>query len=345
MASWTEEVVNRFFSDNKTVSRAQCDERALSILGSGFKEIQPVDTPGSLSYTVKGTTSVIISFRKYGSKLDPDMVKLSRDIHGNLSPGACYHGTISKSDVYESSLSIYTMPLLPGVAALNVFAFSPNMDDKVKAKHLHYIKDLAQYFARCWSNPQPVDLVLLKTEEQNIRDKLNSLKKSETHAYLKSVVNEVDRNMHKLFDQDYPQVLTHGDLSLTNILLNDENLGISGIIDWSLAAILPFGLDLDTLRLTTGNMDLQGWYDYECRERLDIAFWCEFFGAIGVKDKLRQNDIKSIAEVGAKLGAILRYAFKRDERGSSSDIIASQPSAYLQAWFRKHEWSKLMHRQ
>ncbi|CAJ2499759.1 Uu.00g026120.m01.CDS01 [Anthostomella pinea] len=237
MDEWAKQLMDKFFEKDGTPTRDSCDERALSILNGGAKDVHPVDDQGSLSYTVIATTSIIISFRRKGSKLDAGMVKLLRRF-------------------------------------------------------------------------TPVDVATLKFLEQNIRHKLENLKESiSTHAYLADALDEIDSSLHTLFDQDYPQVLTHGDLSLTNILLSEENLSITGILDWSLAYVLPFGLELDTLRLTTGTMDLQGWYDYECRARLDAAFWTEFWQAASVMDGGKRSKIKHLAETAGKLGAILRYAF------------------------------------
>ncbi|KAI0484097.1 hypothetical protein GGR56DRAFT_612316 [Xylariaceae sp. FL0804] len=346
MDDWAKQIMEKFFQSRSSPSREECDARALSILEGGAKAVRPVDDQGSLSYTVIGTTSVVISFRKDGSKLDAGMIKLAEEIHGKVAPGATYHGRIGESEASEPPLSVYTMPLLPGTSALNALAFSASMDEVEEAKHTRYVKDLAQYFARTWLHPQPVNLSALKTHEQIIRHKLGNLEESiASHDYLRETLAEVDGNLHKLFDQDYPQVLTHGDLSLTNILLSEDNLSITGIVDWSLASILPFGLELDTLRLTTGTMDMEGWFDFECRARLDVAFWNEFWCQIGISDEQKQKEIRTLAEMACKLGAILRYAFKRDTRGSSTDVVITHQAPYLPAWLGNKRWSDLVLRE
>lgn len=71
-------------------------------------------------------------------------------------------------------------------------------------------------------------------------------------------------------------MLTHGDLSLTNILVDETSHQITGLVDWSLATVSPFGLELDFLLLTMGYMDFSGWHDYECKALLQTAFWDEF---------------------------------------------------------------------
>jgi hypothetical protein len=76
-----------------------------------------------------------------------------------------------------------------------------------------------------------------------------------------------------LFSQRCPQTLTHNDLPKTNILVHEDTLDIIGIVDWSLAKVPPFGVELYTLTLTTGYMSLDGWSNYTCREKLHNTFW------------------------------------------------------------------------
>lgn len=88
----------------------------------------------------------------------------------------------------------------------------------------------------------------------------------------KSTLSRLISCLPSLFSPDYPQVLTHGDFSVTNILLDEDSFEITGIVDWSLVSIRPFGMDLDILFLTTGFMKLDGWYDYACQRRSQEAF-------------------------------------------------------------------------
>lgn len=130
--------------------------------------------------------------------------------------------------------------------------------------------------------------------------------------------------------------MTHGDLSRTNILVDESTFNITGIVDWSLAAILPFGLELDSLFLTTGYMDRHGWHNYACRSRLHQVFWNEFWSILGITNNDgRRAKIRDMAEQAAKIGAILRYAFQRNADGSPSEALVSDEAftlRYLQAW-------------
>lgn len=105
-----------------------------------------------------------------------------------------------------------------------------------------------------------------------------------------------------LFSQEYPQVLTHGDFSMTNILVDGAALKITGIADWSLASIMPFGMDLDALLWTSGFMTTDCWHDYACKSQLKSIFWKEFWAASGVKGAERRARTQCLAEAACAIG-------------------------------------------
>lgn len=146
-----------------------------------------------------------------------------------------------------------------------------------------------------------------------------------------STLSKLQSMLPSLFASKYPQVLTHGDLSKTNILVDLDTYKVTGIIDWSFAAIRPFGIELDCLFLMTGCMDLSGWHDYACRPRLLEAFWAEFWTVSGIE---RPEDVRATAEGAAKIGAILRYAFDRNSDGCPSEVLSTSDTmlSMLKAW-------------
>lgn len=171
--------------------------------------------------------------------------------------------------------------------------------------------------------------------QAEISHRLKILKTSPSAAVPISIISELESILPSLFASEYPQVLTHGDFSKTNILLDPDTYEITGIVDWSLATVHPFGLELDCLFLMTGCMDLRGWHDYACRPRLWEAFWAEFWTVSGIEDDdVSRDNIRYMAEAAAKVGAILRYAFNRNDDGGPSDVLSSSDTmlAMLRAW-------------
>ncbi|KAJ5614031.1 hypothetical protein N7528_007685 [Penicillium herquei] len=246
--SWKQQEIDRFFESRQSPNQRECDEYSHKISGG---LVQAVGVPGSLSYTVLCTDcpseprDLIVSLREVGSTLDTAVTQLAKSIHGDLVPQASFHGEMPDSN---PSLLVYTMPYLPGITCLE--AFGPNLDMKPEeeAKHL--------YFARCWSSPQPVDCQVQNGVQEELHRRLTKVKSTHCESVLPhATILELERSLPVLFQQTYPQVLTHNDLSQTNILVNEKTYEITGLIDWSLAKVLPFGMELETLILATGYME------------------------------------------------------------------------------------------
>lgn len=82
------------------------------------------------------------------------------------------------------------------------------------------------------------------------------MEETRTSILPKSTLPSLIDSLALVFNPDYPQFLTHGDFSITKNLVDEEDFEIMGIIDWSPASVMPFGMDLDILFMTTGFMIL-----------------------------------------------------------------------------------------
>lgn len=180
--------------------------------------------------------------------------------------------------------------------------------------------------------PQPVDLKLLEDHRAAISCRLTKLK----HIWPsilpdQGIISKLEDILPIVFNHEYPQVLTHNDLLSTNSLVDQETFEITGIIDWSLAEVLPFGMELFCLPMMTGYMALDGWHDYTCRDKLHHAFWEEFSSACTGpgNSSIRLKEAREVAQPAAKLGAVLHYAFQRSAGGSPSEEIATSESLLM----------------
>lgn len=367
--SWIQEAVNKFFDGRKYPSQSDCDRAALAIAGG--TTIRMVDIPGSLSYTVvctmrkesnthaqggSGGDEIIVSFREPDSGLNGDLVDLARAVHGPLVPQVTYHASMEGS---EPPLGIYTMPLLPGDACIKALRFDVDLSPEEEAKHVVFVIHLARYsthplgrlcchfycfanahryFARCWSAAQPVDEQLLARQKADISSRLAVLKEALSCAVSASTLDELEKALPDLYSPEYPQVLTHGDLSVTNILIDPVTGAITGLVDWSLAAVEPFGMELHYLLMMTGFMDMDGWHYFACRSRLVNAFWGELWSILKLDEDehnmVKRQRIRALAETATKLGALRCYAFQRTNNGQPSEQLTDSEGmlGYLKAW-------------
>ena len=69
------------------------------------------------------------------------MVRLAKEIHGDLVPDSTCHGNVEGAD---PPLSIYSVPYLRGSSYIGALPFQVEMDADEGAKHRVFVKDLAR---------------------------------------------------------------------------------------------------------------------------------------------------------------------------------------------------------
>ncbi|KAI0536685.1 hypothetical protein GGR58DRAFT_514390 [Xylaria digitata] len=304
-SSWAQQTTARFFSGRNSPSQRQCDEIAQTI--SGASTVSLVDSPGSMSYTVvcSGLPSprkdLIVSFRESGAVIDEEIVKLAKEVHGDLVPESTYHGNVEGAD---PPLFIYSMPRLRGSSYIDVLPFRAEMDSDERDKHAVFIKHLAR--------PQLASRQAQAEQQEEIRRRLTRLMEElPSSSLLYSTVSKLIECLPSLFSQNYPQALTHNDFSVTNILIDENTFEIMGIVDWSLATVMPFGMGLDIIFLATGFMTRDGWHNYARKQLLQDTFW---------------EEIMNLAQTAGRIGAVLRLAFRRNADGSPSEEVSMSES-------------------
>ncbi|KAM3068335.1 hypothetical protein ACMFMF_009151 [Clarireedia jacksonii] len=130
--------IDSFFKSYITVTRAECDELATSLVGG---PVTPVAIQGGVSYTVTGgpKEDKIIQFRPQSSKLDMENMELARSIHGEFVADCELYGTIGSG----SSIFVYVIQRLPGITYLEKEDLEENPND-VLSWRLNTIRDLAR---------------------------------------------------------------------------------------------------------------------------------------------------------------------------------------------------------
>ena len=348
--SSAQQETSRFFRSRKSPSQLQCDEIAQLVTGSS--SASPIDSPGSMSYTVScpgPKQNHIVSFREQGAVLYEEMAKLAKHIHAHLVPESTYHGKVKGA---EPPIFIYSMSYVRGASCIKFMPSSVELDPEEKAKQANLVKHLARYtsyklrtiqrhlltysrcFADCWLQPLLVDRKTQVEQQEGIRQRLVRLAEESPSVLSNTVLSKLIDALPSLFSQDYPQILTHGGLSIANILVDENTFAITGIVDWSQAAAMPFGLDFDILLLATGFMARDGWHDYACKQFLQDTFWEELWAFSDIKGEERRVRIKDLAEAAGKIGAILRLSFWHNTDGTPpvEDAVQEGRMEQLRAW-------------
>lgn len=148
------------------------------------------------------------------------------------------------------------------------------------------------------------------------------------------VVSKLREELPIMFTSTYPLVLNHGDLCEMNIIVNPTMGGITGIIDWAEAKILPFGMSLWGVQNMLGYMNSTGWHYYENSARLEDLFWNTFQKNVGnISD-----DDKRAMKTAERVGLVLRYGFTWED-GVRERPVTEQDSSirYLDAFLHRLE--------
>lgn len=135
--------INAFFESFAPVTRAQCDEFAVSLFG---EPINPVPIQGMFSYTVMAgpTQSTIIQFRDPKSDLNTTILDLACDVHEDLVATCTAQGELGQ----PPKLSVYSMAKLPGIAyiqARSQHMHSLEVASVASPQHSNTVTDLAMY--------------------------------------------------------------------------------------------------------------------------------------------------------------------------------------------------------
>jgi hypothetical protein len=121
----------------------------------------------------------------------------------------------------------------------------------------------------------------------------------------KDSIDSVLADLHLLFAAAYPLALSHEDLCEMNIFVDSDTGHLTGIIDWTDAQVLPFGIPLCALENVLGFMDSKGWHYYSNHLELESLFWQTFHETVG---RVSEEDMRAI-RVARIAGSFLQYGF------------------------------------
>lgn len=192
-----------------------------------------------------------------------------------------------------------------------------------------------RYFARAWASKYPVEpWELTSIRQARIQDLLRYFERTCLPVVESKTIQDLGEIVPSLFKDGYPQVITNGHLSLTNVRVKDDTYELVNIVDWSMAKILPFGMDLYILFFLTGNMGISDWENYKCKGFLITAFWEQFWIDVQPKGDVDRRNTEKMAMNAGKIGAIFHYAFGREKDGSLSHVvpISDRRQKQLRAW-------------
>ncbi|KAI0526429.1 hypothetical protein F5B22DRAFT_585713 [Xylaria bambusicola] len=324
--------ITSFFESNKTVTRQQCDDFALSRVGG---QVVPVPIQGSYSYTIMAgrNESRIFQFRTHNSVIDISIIDLAKTIHPQLIADCKYHGTIGQSQ----PLHIYEMNKLPGTNYITARPASVEQSPAAVARQQNTAAHLAKFFAQSWNHRQQLHQDDRAALLADFRDKFELLSQSLPSRFAPNL-DRVSKELPRLFKDTLPFVFCHDDLREMNILIQPETGSITGVVDWAEARILPFGLTLWALENILGYMNSKGWHYFNNRHELEKIFWDTFRKEA---ENLSDDDLPLI-HIARMTGLFYHYGLLRDGKVCQGVVHELHSFAYLDAFCTIDDWMPFM---
>lgn len=149
----------------------------------------------------------------------------------------------------------------------------------------------------------PADQVNFTAIAAELSSRLNGVSSSGIPtARFEPALDEVREHLPTLVSGDFPLALTHSDLTELNILVDGDSGSITGVIDWTDAAVQPFGLTLYALEKFISSMGPHGWVYFDNAGALRDEFRRAFAENAGVST-LQMESIR----IARMAGYFLRY--------------------------------------
>lgn len=284
--------------------------------------MEPVPLQGAFSYTV-AAGKLLVQFRVPESLLDTKTLGLARKIYGDVVPACFNKGVIGPSP----SLTVYVMDKIPGITYIEV----PLATLQCIPWQEKTVSDYATFFANSWVNRLSKPPHSSEHSLADLQDKLSVLSRQLPSRFT-GVTSKICEELPTIFAPTYPLVLTHSDLCEMNIIVDPKAGGITGVVDWAEAKVLPFGMSLWGLQGMLGIMNSKGWNYHENSDRLESLFWDTFNGIAGMVS----NDDKRAMKTAERAGLVLRYGYTWED-GIFERPVTEQDSSirYLDAFLHR----------
>jgi len=176
-------------------------------------------------------------------------------------------------------------------------------------------------FAQSWLSGRPTDPAQVSTTIDECADVFRYLSDNLPSCF-KSSIAQVQRNLSTLLSEEYPVVLTHGDLNEMNILVDPASGRITGVVDWAEASFYPFGFALYALDNALGGMGPNGWKYFLNSDYLRDELWSIFCKLVGGLSEERMESIR-LARVA---GLLIRYGTPYDRGRFGGMVGVRDPS-------------------
>ncbi|XP_014558912.1 hypothetical protein COCVIDRAFT_24707 [Bipolaris victoriae FI3] len=265
-------------------------------------------------------SELIVQLRPAPHALDLDIMHVATKTYPSLAP------TVALLDVrLPGGLKAYEMDRISGTSLSRLMPRARTLASKEQAQLETLVLSFAKFIAQGWqcaSKAQTLPTPRTMRADSPMEDtpdilsqcrgkvgssiiyRLGKLAAELPDAYLRERAGSTLSAIQKI--TDYPIILNHGDLIPSNILIDEDRWGMTGLVDWAEAEFLPFGTCLYGLEHLLGYYERDSssaksaWVYFEGAARLREAFWEHLFAAApGLK--AREDEVRTMRDIGVLL--------------------------------------------
>ncbi|KAI1078384.1 hypothetical protein F5B20DRAFT_547929 [Whalleya microplaca] len=225
--------------------------------------IRPAPFQGYCSYTVFVGQDNVVQFRPATHKLDIGITRAASEIFGRLAPETEFLGQL-----HDTGLLVFSMRRIPGVSLAD-FRIEPGRL-QLRLQRQQIVRDFARLQASSWAHAQNNEKIQKKTVGLSLRWRLELMANNLPYRF-RGIVRSLLVDLPKI--ESLPWTLSHGDFLPSNIMVYPDSGRICGLVDWTEAEFLPFGVGMYGLEELLGE-DKDGHFVYYPEAKhLRAIFW------------------------------------------------------------------------
>jgi hypothetical protein len=208
--------------------------------------------------TLQNGHEIVVQFRPEPMDLQP--FKTARQVLGDAVPDI---ERLQDEELQGDGIWVYVMTRIPGKT------WFEGMTGKGPKPVVNINKTLGKILSKGYVKASSNEVV-----DDEIRPHLELLLSSESENIVpfKDVARDLLGKLDEL--KTLPLFIAHFDLNEMNILVN-ENLEVSGIIDWELSSPLPFGMGFGRIHTLAGEFSEGKFHMPDEFEESERGFWHE----------------------------------------------------------------------
>lgn len=263
------------------------------------ESVMPASCQGYCSMTLFVGDRLVVQFRPSIYQLDLRTAQVAREVYNCFAPETKYLGTLP-----SSGLLVYSMSRIEGISFKDFRSRDTSITQSTECRR-RLCRDFVAFLAKAWHSDNhtgvPLGIVGL-----SLVSRLKALV-TDIPPRFQNTARNVLRQLHRI--EALPWVLTHGDITAANIMVDPLSCNLLGFVDWAEAERLPFGVCFYGLEEILGEMTPSGFHYHPDAKDLRDLFWAELKIYI---PELQQSQVLEAVKLARDFGVLLWHGIAFD---------------------------------